>query len=69
MVFSDIINTVSPTYSKEIQTKEFGFGLEGVLNKRRNQLFGILNGLDYSIWNPETDKFITKNYSVAEFKG
>jgi len=64
MVFSDIINTVSPTYSKEIQTKEFGFGLEGVLNKRRDSVFGILNGLDYSIWNPETDKFISQNYSL-----
>jgi starch synthase len=63
MEFADVINTVSPTYSKEIQTKEFGFGLEGVLNKRRGSVFGILNGLDYSIWNPETDKFIAKNYS------
>ena len=64
MEFCNIINTVSPTYSKEIQTKEFGFGLEGVLNKRRDSVFGILNGLDYSIWNPETDKFIAKNYSL-----
>jgi starch synthase len=63
IVFSDIINTVSPTYSKEIQTKEFGFGLEGILSKRRQSVFGILNGLDYSIWNPETDKFLAKNYS------
>lgn len=64
MEFSDIINTVSLTYSKEIQTKEFGFGLEGVLNKRKNSLFGILNGLDYSIWNPENDKLISKTYSL-----
>lgn len=64
MEFSDIINTVSSTYSKEIQTKEFGFGLEGVLNKRKDSVFGILNGLDYSIWNPETDKFIAKNFSI-----
>jgi starch synthase len=63
MVFSDIINTVSPTYSREIQTKEFGFGLEGVLNKRKKDVFGILNGLDYDIWNPEKDTFIAKNYS------
>jgi starch synthase len=68
MEFSDLINTVSDTYSKEIQTKEFGFGLEGVLNKRRNSVFGILNGLDYSIWNPETDKFIAKNYSLKTAK-
>ena len=64
MEFADIINTVSPTYAKEIQTKEFGFGLEGVLNKRKASVFGILNGLDYSIWNPESDKFIAKNFSV-----
>lgn len=64
----DIINTVSSTYSKEIQTKEFGFGLEGILSNRKDKLFGILNGLDYTIWNPETDKFIAKNYSVSSIK-
>ncbi len=69
MVFCDIINTVSPTYSKEIQTKEFGFGLEGVLNKRRNSLFGIINGLDYRIWDPETDKFIPQKYNVKDITG
>jgi len=68
MIFSDIINTVSPTYSKEIQTKEFGFGLEGVLGKRKKDVFGILNGLDYSIWNPETDRFIIKNYSISNIE-
>jgi len=68
MEFCDTINTVSPTYSKEIQTKEFGFGLEGVLHKRSNSLFGILNGLDYSIWSPETDKFIAKNYSFKNIQ-
>lgn len=69
IVFSDIINTVSSTYSKEIQTKKFGFGLEGVLSKRRNRLFGILNGLDYSIWNPETDKFIASKYCASYLNG
>ncbi len=63
MEFCDIINTVSPTYSKEIQTKEFGFGLEGVLAKRKSSVFGILNGIDYSIWDPAGDKFIAKNFS------
>jgi starch synthase len=63
MVFCDAINTVSVTYSKEIQTKEFGFGLEGVLAKRKGSLFGIINGLDYTIWNPQSDKFIAKNFS------
>jgi starch synthase len=69
MVFADIINTVSPTYSKEIQTKEFGFGLEGLLNKRKANLFGILNGLDYSIWNPQDDKFIAGNFSAENIEG
>ena len=69
MEFSDIINTVSPTYSKEIQTKEFGFGLEGVLNRRKNSVFGILNGLDYDIWNAETDKYIAKNFSAKDLSG
>lgn len=69
MVFSDIINTVSPTYSKEIQTKEFGYGLEGVLAKRKRDVYGILNGLDYSIWNPQTDKFIAKNFSLKDIEG
>lgn len=63
LVFSDVINTVSMTYSKEIQTEEFGFGLEGLLDKRRDRLFGILNGIDYSIWNPETDPFIKSQFS------
>jgi starch synthase len=69
IVFSDIINTVSPTYAKETLTSEFGFGLEGVLGNRRNSYFGILNGLDYNIWNPETDKFIIKNFSLDSRKG
>jgi starch synthase len=67
--FCDIINTVSPTYAQEIRTKEFGFGLEGILNKRWERLFGILNGLDYEIWNPEKDKFIAKNFSLDNPQG
>jgi starch synthase len=69
VVFSDLISTVSPTYAKEIETEEFGFGLEGVLDKRRGSVFGILNGLDYDIWNPETDKFIANNFSVSDPQG
>ncbi len=64
IAFSDIVTTVSPTYSKEIQTEELGFGLEGVLEKRKDSLYGILNGLDYSVWNPGTDNLITSKYSV-----
>ena len=69
IVFSDFISTVSETYSREIQTKEFGFGMEGILNRRENDVFGILNGLDYSIWDPATDKFIAKNYSLQKPNG
>lgn len=63
ILFSDIISTVSPTYAKEIQTKEFGSGLEGVLSTRKDDLYGVLNGIDTNIWNPKTDKFIPENYS------
>lgn len=68
ILFSDLITTVSPTYSREIQTKEFGYGLEGVLKSRSQQLYGILNGIDYDIWNPKTDKHIAKNYDANDIK-
>ncbi|GAB6183686.1 glycogen synthase GlgA [Thermodesulfovibrio hydrogeniphilus] len=59
---ADYITTVSPTYAKEILTPEFGFGLDGVLRKRQDRLTGILNGIDYKIWNPEKDPYIIANY-------
>ncbi|MFA5089864.1 MAG: glycogen synthase GlgA [Candidatus Omnitrophota bacterium] len=68
IVFSDSVNTVSDTYSREIQTKEFGFGLEGVLSKKKQALFGIINGLDYDIWDPQKDRFIARNFSAANLK-
>ena len=69
IIFSDFINTVSPTYAKEIQTKELGFGLDGLLNKRKNVLSGILNGVDYSVWDPNADRYIMQNYSLANLEG
>lgn len=63
ILFADAVNTVSVRYSEEIQTKEYGFGLEGVLRERKNVLFGILNGLDYSAWNPGTDQCISRKFS------
>ncbi len=69
IVFSDIINTVSDTYSREIQTKEFGFGMEGILNKRKVDLFGVINGLDYAIWDPATDNKIADNFSAKDLSG
>ncbi|MEW6007362.1 MAG: glycogen/starch synthase, partial [bacterium] len=67
LVYSDFITTVSPTYSKEIQTLEFGLGLDGVLRSREGSLFGILNGIDNDEWNPENDKAIF-NYSPKKIK-
>src|SRR5262249_49772019 len=55
LVFSDLLTTVSPTYAQEIQTPEYGEGLDGVLRERAADLVGILNGLDYETWNPATD--------------
>ena len=63
IVFSDILNTVSRQYSKEIQTTEFGCGLEGILTTRKNDLYGIVNGIDYEEWNPEKDQHIPARYS------
>ncbi|MGA2192161.1 MAG: glycogen synthase GlgA [Nitrospirota bacterium] len=69
LIYSDIINTVSKTYSKEIQTPEFGYGLDGVLRKRAANLYGIVNGIDYEEWNPETDKNIYENYGIGDIRG
>jgi starch synthase len=64
IVFSDAITTVSPTYSREIQTPYYGCGLEGVLSERRAQLAGIVNGVDYAVWNPATDRHLAAKYDV-----
>lgn len=64
LVYSDAISTVSPTYAKEILTKEYGCGLEGVLKTRSKAIYGILNGIDYDIWDPEKDPKIFKKYSA-----
>ena len=69
IVGADIISTVSPTYAREIQTPEFGCKLEGILQKRSNHLFGVLNGVDYDVWNPETDKFLAANYGPENLAG
>ncbi len=63
IVFSDAVNTVSPRYSQEIQTSQFGRGLEGVLQHRRDALSGILNGVDESVWNPATDQSLAARYT------
>ncbi len=68
IVYSDIITTVSETYSKEIQTKEFGYRFEGVLEWRAKDLYGIINGIDYTVWNPKTDPLIEMVYSLKTVK-
>lgn len=64
IIFSDIVNTVSPTYSREIQTEEEGCGLHGVLRERGDDLYGILNGVDYNEWEPSKDKYIIARYNT-----
>jgi starch synthase len=68
LAFADTLSTVSPRYAQEIQTAPLGCGMEGVLQYRRNDLFGILNGVDYVVWNPETDKHLGgHNYNFDTF--
>ena len=62
---ADLINTVSETYCEEILTEEQGCGLEGVIRTRRDALSGILNGIDYSQWDPATDREIYRNYTAS----
>ncbi|MGB8785813.1 MAG: glycogen synthase GlgA [Terriglobales bacterium] len=69
LVLSDYVTTVSKKYSQEIQTTEYGFGLEGVLRHRAATVSGILNGVDYEEWSPQTDKFITAKYSPQDLTG
>jgi len=64
IVYSDYINTVSPTYATEIQTSHYGCGLEGVLQYHSNKLSGIINGVNLSEWSPESDSKIYVNYSA-----
>ena len=69
IVFSDYLTTVSPRYAQEIQTPEYGHGLDGVVRSRAGRLVGILNGADYSAWNPENDKLIAARYSARDLTG
>ncbi len=67
--FTDIITTVSETYARELLLPEYSFGMHHVLNYRSEDFYGILNGIDYNIWNPETDKHIPHNYSIKDLSG
>ncbi len=67
--YADAISTVSPRYAKEIQTAAFGFGLEGLLTKRGDEIRGILNGIETDEWNPEKDPHLVENYSKTNLAG
>jgi len=69
IMFADLINTVSNKYSREILTPEFGAGLEKTLKTRKPDLYGILNGADYNVWNPGVDSHIPYNYSINDLSG
>lgn len=69
LVYADALSTVSRTYAREIQTPEYGFGLDGVLRARANNLTGILNGVDYTEWDPSVDSHIPANYSCDDLSG
>jgi starch synthase len=69
LVFSDYLTTVSRKYAQEIQTTEYGHGLDGVVRARSDRLVGILNGVDYAIWNPEVDSLIAARYSARDLSG
>lgn len=66
---ADVLTTVSPTYAQEIQTPEHGEGLDGLLRSRSEQLFGVLNGMDYREWSPEHDHFLPVPYSAEDPQG
>jgi starch synthase len=69
LVYSDYLTTVSKKYAEEIQTPEFGYGLDGVVRTRKDHVVGILNGVDYSVWNPDKDKLIAARYSAKDLTG
>lgn len=69
VVYADVINTVSCKYSEEIQTIEYGYGLEGILRKRGEDVFGILNGVDYQDWDPSRDPHLAARYDLSDLSG
>lgn len=69
IVYATAVTTVSPRYSREIQTGEYGKGMEGVLRNRKKDLHGILNGVDYGVWDPAIDRLIPCNYSPRHMSG
>lgn len=68
IVFADHITTVSPTYAREIQTQQFGCGMEMILQSKQHQLTGIVNGVDYGVWNPLSDTHLIQNYDQTNWR-
>src|SRR5688572_6723560 len=69
IVFSDLVTTVSPTYAEEIQTPELGFGFDGILRQKSSALVGILNGIDYDQWDPDSDLNLPEPYNASKLRG
>jgi len=69
IVYADVINTVSPRYSHEVQTTEFGCGLDGILRYRSQDVYGVLNGIDDRAWNPASDRLIASRYTATDLSG
>ncbi|HKH74058.1 MAG TPA: glycogen synthase GlgA [Vicinamibacterales bacterium] len=69
VLFSDLVTTVSPTYAQEIQTPELGFGFDGILRHKSDDLVGILNGIDYDQWDPDSDVNLPAPYNASKLKG
>jgi starch synthase len=69
IAYADLLTTVSPRYAREITTEEFGCGLDGVLRRRQNVLFGVLNGVDYDEWNTDQNRFLKHSYTVKNLQG
>ena len=69
ILFADAVTTVSPTHARELRCAEHAFGMEGIFERRADSLTGILNGADYSVWDPATDSFLAGNYRAGELSG
>ena len=69
IVFADAVTTVSPTYAREIQTPQLGFGLDGVLRSRSDNIVGILNGVEYRQWDPAIDRWLKQQYDAERLEG
>lgn len=69
LIYADVLSTVSHTYSHEIQTPEFGFGLDGVVRERHDRLVGVVNGIDTNVWNPAADPHLPARYCANDLSG